>query len=158
MKNAVRSIAAVIGGYVAMALWVMLALSLAWTALGPGFAFRDGTTKVSLGWIAVALFTGALGALLGGFVARRIAAGASDRPIQALAAIVLVLGLASALFQPAPQERPPFEGDIREMSAADAATVAEQPRWYPYVIAFVGFFGVLAGGRRRAPGGLPPAA
>ncbi|MFH1279840.1 MAG: hypothetical protein ABIK65_15845 [Candidatus Eisenbacteria bacterium] len=145
----IRSIAAVIAGYSVMALWVMLALSLSWMALGPGFAFRGGSVDVSIGWMAVALFTGFLGALLGGFVSARISKTPSGGAVRVLAGIVLVLGLMSAYFQVPPEERPGFEGDITQIGPTEAAEVARQPRWYPYAISLVGCFGVLTGGSAR---------
>lgn len=148
----IRSIAAVVAGYAVMALWVMLALSLSWMALGPGFAFREGTVDVSFGWMAVALVTGFLGAMLGGFVAARISLAPGGRAVRALAGIVLVLGILSAFFQVPPEERPVFEGDVGGIGPTEAAEVARQPRWYPYVIALIGCAGVVTGGSPRFHG------
>lgn len=148
----IRSIAAVVAGYAVMALWVMLALSLSWMALGPEFAFREGTVDVSLGWMAVALATGFLGALLGGFVAARISRVPGGSAVRVLAGLVLVLGLLSAFFQVPPEERPVFEGEIAAIAPAEAAEVARQPRGYPYAISIIGCLGVLGGGSARVHG------
>jgi len=67
--NAFRSIAAVIVGYIIMAIWVMVTLAIAWYGLGYGFAFQEGSLRVTIGWCLVTLVLGLVGAVIGGFVA-----------------------------------------------------------------------------------------
>lgn len=148
----VRAIAAVVVGYVAMAVFIFVTLTLAWFALGPSFAYQEGTTKVTAGWLAVNLPLSFVGAVLGGWVTALVAR--RPGPVKALAVVILVLGLGMAVAHlfgddtsgaSAVSERP-----VEEMSSFEAASEAVQPPWYNFVLPFVGAAGVLLGGRLRS--------
>ncbi len=155
----VRSVGAVIIGYVAMAVFVMITMSLAWKLTGPSFAFQEGSTHVTGGWLALSLSLGVPAAVLGGWVCRAVAL--RSKPVIALAWIVLVLGVGMAVAHMV------VDTDLEDqraagaqISATDARTPAElssfeasseavQPTWYNFAIALVGFGGVLFGGHLR---------
>ncbi|MFG0252004.1 MAG: hypothetical protein ACF8NJ_03930, partial [Phycisphaerales bacterium JB038] len=112
-----RAIAAVIVGYVTLALWVMLTFSIAFLVLGKEFAFQEGSTQVTFGWILVSIVLGLIGAVIGGLVAGLIGANPRRTPVKVLAGLVLVLGLLLAvaqLFAPAegPVEAREPDGEI----------------------------------------------
>ena len=150
----VRGIAAVIAGYIVMALWVFITMTVAFISLGPGFAFQGDTFDVSLGWVGLALSLGLAGAVLGGLAAALIAKRAA--PVKALAAIILGLGIVFAVLRlvlPAPAVEDPAPASPSAVSTIEAAANARQPVWYQFTIPFVGFAGVLLGGqilRRRS--------
>ena len=154
-----RKILAVVAGYLVMAVFIALTLTLAWFALGPSFAFRPGTTEVTVGWMAVNLPLSFLGAVVGGWITAMI--GQDKLPVKILAGLILVLGLAMAFAQlsvdPAPEERqaaaaeqptsaPEPSGPSDELSAYSASSEAIQPTWYNFVLPLIGLGGVLVGG------------
>jgi hypothetical protein len=147
-----RAIAAVIAGYLAMAIAVFVTLTLAWVALGPGFAFKAGTTEVTFGWIAINLPLSFVCALLGGWVAAKIAR--RPGPVKALAAVILVLGLGMAVAHlfvdssAASEEAADRVTQEEEVSTFEAASEAIQPPWYNFLLPFLGAAGVLLGGRQ----------
>jgi hypothetical protein len=138
-----RAAAGLVVGYLVMAGLVVILMSMAWLATGPGFAFRGGTLDTSTGWSLLGIACGLLGAGFGGRVAARFTPSAA--PL--LAGVVLVLGLLSA-FGPAPL-RPALEKPVAELGVFEAASYAVQPAWYRYAIPFVGAAGVMFGGAWR---------
>jgi hypothetical protein len=103
-------------------------------AIGIGLGFMAATTAV---WTIVAtagahpvatLAVAAGGAIIGGWLAARVAPGSPYAHAAALAALVAVIALPSATGVPQ----------------------ASQPGWYPAVLALVAVLGVLLGGKLRA--------
>jgi hypothetical protein len=131
-------------------------LTLAWEALGSDFAFEPGSSRVTPGWLAVALPLSFAGAVIGGLIAAGLSRPPGGKPVAVLAVIVLVLGLFTAFSQlakPAPPE-PGVEQEILEgevgtsdWSAMQAASRARQPIWYTFLLPWVGAAGLLVGGR-----------
>ncbi|MDO9171973.1 MAG: hypothetical protein Q7W29_09095 [bacterium] len=138
-----RAAAGLVLGYLVLAGMVVILMSLAWLATGPGFAFREGSLDTSTGWSLLSVVIGLVCAGFGG----RVAARFSPHAVPLLAGVVLVLGGLSA-FGPAPV-RPPLEKPIAELGVFEAASYAVQPAWYRYAIPLVGAAGVLLGGAWR---------
>ena len=92
---------------------------------------------------------GFVGALAGGFVAAKVAAGRSH-PVTALAVLVLGLGLVmaltNALAEP-PVAKTPEE--ISRMSVKERAAHAREPIWYSFSTPPIGALGIVLGGRIR---------
>ncbi len=139
-----RTIGAVVLGYLAMALVVFVALSGAYLAVGADGAFRPGVYEVSALWIGISLVVGFGAALLGGVVARKVAGGA--RGPRVLAAVVFVLGLATAA--------PALRGDAGaaaprtgEVGNIEAMQSARTPLVVLLLNPLIGAAGVLVGGR-----------
>jgi len=175
----IRALSAVLLGYMSMAVWVMMALGIAWKVLGADFAVDAETNRATAGWIALNLPLSFIGALLGGWMAASIARAKADSAVRALASLVLVLGLWLAFTttfgdqdkssMPADntaETAPPVVGDdaVAEGATAEGATAAsdasamaraEQPIWYTFLVPFLGLAGVMIGGtiRRRAASG-----
>lgn len=140
----IRGIAAVIVGYIVMSLIVGLGLTGAYIALGADTAFQPGSWEVSMVWLGVWFVVGLIAALIGGWLASKIAAGPGG--VRALAVIVLLLGLALAgaqmvMEKPDPGPRGP------DVSSMDAMQKAEQPPWVAFLTPVIGFLGVSIGGR-----------
>ena len=150
----VRALAAVILGYLGMALWVMMALGIAWQLLGEDFAVDPQTNRATAAWIALNLPLSFLGALLGGWLTASIARAKADSAVRALASLVVVLGLAMAFTTTFRDDSTPqVAEDVEQPSSADSTMMqAEQPVWYTFLVPFVGLAGVMIGGtiRRRA--------
>ncbi|MDO9695736.1 MAG: hypothetical protein Q7W56_13535 [Candidatus Latescibacteria bacterium] len=145
-----RAAAGLVLGYLVMAGTVVILMSLAWMATGPGFAFRGGSLDTSTGWSLLSMGLGLVCAGFGG----RVAARFSSHAVPLLAGVVFVLGLLSA-FGPAP-DRPALEKPVAELSVFEAASYAVQPQWYRYAIPLVGAAGVLLGGAWRRTRHIPP--
>lgn len=123
-----RSVAAVGGGFVGMMVAVMTGTAAAAAALVPGglASMSQGPVgggEAPRGYLVANLAVSFAAAALGGWIAGRFAPSAPFVHAGTLAAIVLGLGLVTAAGGAAPG----------------------QPVWYPWVIAALGFAGVLAG-------------
>jgi hypothetical protein len=130
-----RSVAAVAAGYGVMSLTVIGGIIIAASLFVPGGlqAVAGGARPTALpaAYLALNLATGALGAVLGGWLAARIAAFAPFGHAAVLAAMVATLTGVTAASVPA----------------------GPQPGWYPIAIGVIGVGGVLAGGTLRAAAG-----
>lgn len=146
-----RGIAAVVVGYVVIVAFVLITFAIAWLALGRSFAFAEGTTDVTLGWIVLALLLSFIGASLGGVVARGIAPGHSRTSVEVLAGLVLIVGFLSAVAAQRrnTQSEPLTPHELAEIGVFEAATKARQPAWFSFFVPFVGALGVRWGGRAR---------
>lgn len=130
-----RSIGAVIAGFVVMAITVMigtfrLSALLLSGATRSGGALPPGRV-VPPAYLTANLVLSFLAAVLGSWVTTLIAGSAPMTHAAALAALVFVMGLVSA------------------RQAGSAGHHAGQPTWYPWVITTIGIAGVLAGGLLR---------
>jgi hypothetical protein len=142
-----RTVAAVIVGYMVMFVLVMATFTGAYLAMGTDRAFCPGTYDASRLWIAVSLVLGAVAAVGGGMACAAIATNPKAAP--ALAGLVAVMGLL-VLVGEATQERPTSlparTGDVGNMEAMQKAVT---PMWTAVVNPLVGVAGVLIGGRLR---------
>jgi len=122
----IRSIAAIVAGFGFMASTVMV---------GTIIAAASGVVPASpIGYLAASLTVRMLGAVLGGWLAARIAIHAPFAHAIVLAAIVAGMSIATAINVP-------------------------QPAWYSVIIGVIGVIGVLLGGWLRASAAaMPPAA
>jgi hypothetical protein len=143
-----RTVLAVVAGYLVTSLLVFALLTGVYLAAGPGFAFEPGTYRVSVGWALVMIVVGIDAALAGGFVAHRLAP--APRTVRALAAVVVVLGLAMAMSSLNAPEDPALA--VRTGAAAsppssmDAMMRARTPTWAAVLNPVLGVLGVFAGG------------
>ncbi|MEE8129061.1 MAG: hypothetical protein V3T48_02150 [Vicinamibacterales bacterium] len=145
-----RAILAVIVGYVALAIWVMVTLAVAWFALGSDFAFNEGNLEASTGWSVLMLVLGAIGGVIGGLIAASVGRAAS--PVKALAGFVLVLGLVIAVMHQMGIGESEDTGQpvaVEELPMWEVATETKQPAWFDFALPFVGCAGVMIGGRMR---------
>lgn len=142
-----RTVAAVIVGYLAMALVIFATFSAAYLAMGADAAFKPGSYDVTMLWIVVSFVLGFLAALVAGNVAASIST--SSRAPQVLAGAVLVITMLAALPELTSKEAPkPRTGNVSNMAAMQSA---RNPVWFALLIPITGAFGVLigAGIRRR---------
>lgn len=164
-----RTILAVLAGYVALFLFVMVSFTLLWGVLGAEGSFRPGTTEVTGSWLALSIPLSLVAAIVGGLVAVWAAGtggadprGRGRRAVLGLVGVVLVLGLVDALGQTAAQPAtsdgaPPPEN----LTTFEAANHARQPLWITWVLPFLGAAGVAIGGaaalarRSPSPAGAP---
>ena len=129
-----RSVAAIAVGLGFMAATVTVGILVASALIGGGEP-ADGKSfaaAVAL-YLYVNLVICGIGAILGGWLAARIASFAPYGHAAVMAAIVAVLSITTATGAPAPAH----------------------PGWYPSVLGLVAVLGVLLGGKRRAAAASP---
>jgi hypothetical protein len=153
----VRSIVAVVAGYVVTAALVMLSFTPAFFA--PELVFEKDGVGVTRAFLVLSLATGGVAAVVGGFVAALVAGRRARPPLLAFAAIVFVLGVGSAvcgLFRVPPT---PSAAELARMTPMEKAEIGHEPAWYAFLLPFIGSAGVLAGGwlaGRRGRSAPPP--
>jgi hypothetical protein len=130
-----RSIAAIVVGLGFMAATVTVGTLVASALIGGGEP-ADGRPlgTAATAYLYVNLVICGIGAILGGWLAARIASFAPYGHAAAMAAIVAVLSATTATGAPAPVH----------------------PGWYPSVLGLVAVLGVLLGGKLRAAAASPP--
>lgn len=141
-----RTAGAVVAGYVAMALIMVIALTGAYALLGSERAFEPGSYAVSGLWVAIMAVVNLLAALTGGIAAARI--DPRGRGVTILAAVVLGLGLTLALMQLLSPPTPEALIRAGDVDNAVAMQQARQPAFLLLSSPVLGFFGVLLGARR----------
>lgn len=138
-----RTVAAVIVGYIVIVIFVMVTFSVTWMLLGPSQAFKSGTVEVTTKWLAIAIPLSLIAAVLGGVTAATISR--SGTGVKALALFVVVLGLIFAVINMT-STRPAPPKPISELATMEAASYAKAPMWYDFTIPFLGGLGVWIGG------------
>jgi hypothetical protein len=129
MMRVLRSIAAVVCGLGFMAATVTVGTLVASALIGsPQPVGSRPSTAVPAAYLFVNLAICAVGAVLGGWLAARIASFAPYGHASVMAAVVAVLSI----------------------TAATGAPEAGHPSWYPSAIGLVAVFGILLGGKLRA--------
>jgi hypothetical protein len=151
-----RAILAAIACYIVLFMVTAVVFTVAWLALGSSFAFEEGTTEVTAGWLVVATIIGVIAAVVGGLVAAVVGGRQCRRAVTILVGIVLVLGLLEAVYhmtsggqeadEVASAPEPAGAGE-EELPFWEAASQAEQPLWYTVALPFVGAAAVMLGGR-----------
>lgn len=140
-----RSIGAVVGGYVVMFVIVFATFSGLYLAIGASGAFRPGTYDVSTMWIVVSIVLSTLAALAGGWVCELISGG--GKAALALAILVAILGLVAAI----PPLTAPPSNEVRtaDVPNMEAMMKAKTPAWIALLNPFIGAVGALAGAKLR---------
>jgi len=146
-----RSIAAVILSYIAMAVVVIVAFSALWFGLGPNRLLVPGEWRGNIILCIAAPGITLVCGLLGGWMCAKIARGARG-PVIALAAVVLVLGLAMAfLTLRRPEPSGPRDPDLTVQQVMEQG---REPAWVAISNPIIGAAGVSLGGlvigRRKA--------
>lgn len=129
-----RTAMAVVAGYLVLAVFLLTAFTLAYMAAGHQFAFQPGSLEVTTGWLLMAVAVNFVAAALGGFICAFIAKERAATAVRALAALIIVLGLAVAFFHLAAPGREAPPKAIAELSSAEAAKFARQPVWFEFLV------------------------
>lgn len=133
MKRLVRSLAAIIVGVGFLAATTTVADLVASVAFGES---REGITAPAspAGYFYVSLIILGMGAVIGGWLAARIASFAPYGHAAAMAAIVAVVSI----------------------EVTTGAPLPGQPGWYPSALGLVAVVGILLGGKLRAAAASVP--
>jgi hypothetical protein len=140
-----RTIAAVIVGYIVSVILTVIGIFVAWAVFGVEGAFAENSTVASTAWSLTILVLGFCAAVAAGATAAKI--GGNQTGVQVLAGLMLVLGLGIAVMSMGVEPvAVPVEWADGEVSFLEAGEVASSPTWYNFAVAFVGAVGVLLGG------------
>lgn len=148
-----RTVAGVIVGYIALAIFIFVTFSIFYLMTGPGFAWNAGTTDASMAWMTGAIVLSFLAALLGGWVATKI--GRTSTAAYALAVVVVVLGIVNAVVVSGADRTLPEGRTIESLNVMEAAQYTVQPGWYNYLVPVLGAVGVILGGKAARPARVP---
>ena len=124
-----RSVGVVLLGFVAMTVIVMVGTALGVILLLPGgftaYTSDPAAIVLSAPYVVEYLLTGAVAALVGGWLTARLAASAPERHALALVVLVLLMAIVNVAVEP------------RDASG--------QPLWYCVTVVAIGVTGVLVG-------------
>jgi FtsH-binding integral membrane protein len=141
----VKSILAVIVGYIAMTIFAFAVCTCAYLGLGVEGAFQPESYNISTIWIVILIAVALIGGIIGGLVCAAI--GKSKGTCTALVVLVLVVGMIGAIVTEM-KERPPAarSGDVPNW---EAMMKAQAPGWLCFVNPVLGSVGVLLGARMK---------
>lgn len=140
-----RSLGGVVLGYLMMAAFVFLSLSLAYRIIGADLVFQPGVFDVSGLWIITSIVLGLVAAVLGGYACATVARNVGAPKM--LAVVVIVLGVVLAL--PAVTGDAPTLPREGTVASSEAMRSARQPGWLALLNPLIGAVGVLWGARLK---------
>ncbi len=143
----VRSIVAVVAGYVVLALCIFVSFTALYLILGAEGSFQPNSYNVSMTWIVASFILGLVAAIIAGFACGAIAR--SSKPPLVLAGIVLILGIIFAIPVLTSSNDPALavrEGNVGNLEAMQKA---KQPGWIALLNPIVGAIGIAIGGKIR---------
>lgn len=141
----VKSVLAVIVGYVVMALFAFAVCTCAYLGLGVERVFQPGSYEVSTIWIVLLVAVALIGGIIGGLVCAAISK--SKGACTALVILVLVVGMIGAVVTAMKEH--PSDGRSGDVSNLEAMTRAQTPAWLCYVNPVLGAVGVMLGARMK---------
>ena len=144
-----RTIGAVIAGYVVVFILVFTMFTVAFLALGTNATYQPGTYDVSMLWIVISTILGFVAAVGGGFVAGLI--DRTGRGVTGLAGFMFLAGIllaVAALMMPTPAANEPRPENVANL---EAMAKSQTPHWINFLNPFIGAAGAIVGGRLRKP-------
>jgi hypothetical protein len=143
----VRTIIAVIVGYITMLVLVSLMIACVFLLMGPEWSFKPGSFAASNRWILMSLVGNFIIAIAGGFTCALIAKGGKAPLVLAL--VVFALGLAFAV--PAVVANRSNTNLVRTgtVTMKEAMQKAREPLWAPFSAPVIGAIGVLIGAKLK---------
>jgi hypothetical protein len=144
-----KAVGGVVGGYVAMRLFVFVTTAISFLVMGADRVFALSSYDVTWLWLVVSLVLSLVAAIVAGAVCRRIAKGSG--PVMGLATLVLIVGVVSAVpvLTASSQDS---AARAEEVSVMDAMRSAKQPAWTALLLPWVGLVGVMIGGKAQMDG------
>src|SRR6266404_5658101 len=142
-----RSALGVIIGYIVMFILQVAAFMTIYTLMGANWSFKPASYEASTQWTVMQFGVIFITALIAGLVCAAIAKG-GKAPL-ALAAVVLVLGLALAFSSPALRTADTHEVRTGSVSNMEAMSKARHPAWVIFLGPVIGAVGVVIGGKLK---------
>lgn len=144
----VRTIAAVVVGYIVSVALTIVGVVIAWAIFGFEGAFVENSTVASTPWSVTICVLGFVAAVAAGATAAVIGKESGPLAVKLLAGLILLLGFGIAAMSMGVEPQPvPAEWADGEVGFMEAGAVASSPAWYNFVIPIVGAAGVVLGGR-----------
>jgi hypothetical protein len=146
----VRSVIAVIAGYVLMIILQVAAFMTIYTVMGADWSFKPRAYQASTRWTLMQFAVVLVTAAIAGFVCAMISR--SGKAPLALAGLVLLLGLALAAGKVMTQPADTHEVRFGPVSNMEAMKKARHPAWVIFLGPFIGAVGVVIGGKLKKRG------
>lgn len=142
-----RSIIGVIVGFIVMVILQVAAFMTLYAIMGTNWSFKPHSYQASTRWTLAQFVIIAVTAVVAGLVCAITAKG--GRATIGLALVVLILGLAAAVWKTT--LHPPDKTRLRlgSLSQVEARNDAWQPTWFVFLGPVVGAAGVLIGGKLK---------
>jgi FtsH-binding integral membrane protein len=141
----VKSILAVIVGYIVMAIFAFGVCTCAYLGLGVERAFQPESYDVSTIWIVILIAVALIGGIIGGLVC--VAISKNKGACTALVVLVLVIGVIAAIMTGMKEH--PSAARSGDVSSWEAMKLAQTPAWLCYVNPVLGAVGVMLGARMK---------
>lgn len=140
-----KAFGGLVAGYIAMAICTAVVFMAAFLALGIERAFQPDSYEVSTLWLVISTVISFGSAMVGGYVC--VAISRSMRACQALAVVVVVLGLLLCL--PAMKRGNGPNVRAGEVPSLEAMQLGVAPIWAHLLTPILGAVGVLLGARMK---------
>jgi fatty acid desaturase len=144
-----RSVLAVIVGYIVMFILQVAAFMTIYTLVGADWSFKPGSYQASTRWTVMQFAVIFVTALIAGLICAAIARG-GKAPL-ALAAVVLVLGFLLAVLSTTLRPADTHELRAGNVPNMEAMNKARHPTWVVFLGPVVAAVGVVVGGKLRRP-------
>ena len=145
-----RSVLGVIVGYLVMFILQVFAFMTIYTLMGADWSFKPASYEASTAWTAMQFSVILVTTIIAGLICAAIAKG--DKAPLALAAVVLVLGLALASASTALRPADTHEVRTGNVPNMEAMNKARHPAWVIFLGPFIGAVGVVIGGKLKRRG------
>src|SRR6266849_4149027 len=142
-----RSVLAVIVGYIVMFILQVAAFMTIYTLVGANWSFKPASYQASTRWTVMQFAVVGVTAIIAGLICALIAKGGKAPLV--LAAVVLVLGFALAVL--GTTMRPADTHEVRTGNVPNmvAMSKARHPAWVIFLGPVIGAAGVLIGGKLK---------
>lgn len=140
----VRTIAAIVVGYIVIVLLVIGLGMAAFAGIGVENAYQDKSWHATPIIGVLTLISGVFAAVVGGWVAGKI--DVKPRGFRGLAGVLLVLGLGIAALQAMQPAPPPRTEPATMKLAMEHSRDHRDPAWVTWLLPFIGSVGVIVGG------------
>ncbi|MFZ2875753.1 MAG: hypothetical protein WAZ94_14860 [Phycisphaerales bacterium] len=140
----VRTIAAIVVGYIVIVLLVLGLGVAAYAGIGIENAYHDKSWHATPIIGVLTLISGVFAAVVGGWVAGKV--DVKPRGFLCLAGVLLVLGLGMAALQATQPAPPPRTEPATMKLAMEHSSDHRDPAWVTWLLPLIGSVGVVVGG------------
>jgi uncharacterized membrane protein YeaQ/YmgE (transglycosylase-associated protein family) len=141
-----RAIISAVVGLVGMVIVVVAGDLGIWAAFGSSFVLDRENLTVQTGYCILNLVVGVMAALLGGYLASRLAGNQGKLAARILVIAVLLLGTIFIIMEATRKIEPlPIDAVVADMTPQDLAKHIASPTWYNFSIVVLGIMGVFLG-------------
>lgn len=140
----VRTIAAIVVGYLVIVLLVLGLGLAAYAGIGVENAYQEKSWHATPIIGVLTLISGVFAAVVGGWVAGKV--DTRPRGFRGLAVVLIVLGLGMATLQAMQPAPPPRTEPATMKLAMEHSNDHRDPAWVTWLLPFIGSVGVLVGG------------